>query len=262
MGISKKKIRKAVKGTAEEFAQTLENKLQADKAKQQALVSANNQDLFTANVSKVGLKAQREKLRADRFKQIQHSKTSKTEQVLVKRLASKMQNRERMGLEPVPKKQKTTANPLNQTDLEDLQDLWGSPSTEAKSKKFQEFKEGFAKKDLRPVKAVILPKGGHSYNPNIKDHKSLLKEVAQIEETLVEKELKDLQKLKPFTYGAADVQITQAEDEVEEYDSEDSDSSEQVDLNQNLSTNKPVDRLDIKTQAQRNKEVLNRAKLQ
>lgn len=49
---------------------------------------------------------------------------------------------------------------------------------------------------------------------------------------------------------------------MEEYDSEDSDSSEEVDLNQNLSVNKAVDRLNIKTQAQRNKEVVNRAKLQ
>lgn len=89
-----------------------------------------------------------------------------------------MQNREQMGLEPVPKKQKTTSNPLKQNDLEDLEDLWATPATEVKSKKFQEFKEGFSKKDYRPVKAVILPQGGHSYNPNIKDHKSLLKQVA------------------------------------------------------------------------------------
>ena len=51
------------------------------------------------------------------------------------------------------------------------------------------------------VKAVILPKGGLSYNPTDKDHKALLRKVALKEEEIVEKNLKDLKKVRPLLYG-------------------------------------------------------------
>jgi hypothetical protein len=53
-------------------------------------------------------------------------------------------------------------------------DIWAAP-TEIKSKKFDTWKNGFAKKTAPNVKAVINPVGGHSYNPSLKDHKKLLK---------------------------------------------------------------------------------------
>lgn len=51
---------------------------------------------------------------------------------------------------------------------------------------------------MTKVKAVINPTGGQSYNPAVKDHKVLLKGVAKKEEELVEKDLKDLQKIRPM----------------------------------------------------------------
>lgn len=108
------------------------------------------------------------------------------------------------------------------------------------------------------VKAVIFPRGGQSYNPSIKDHKSLLKELAFQEEKEVEKNLKNLQKLQPFTYGASNIQVTgQPDSDKELYDSEVDSSEEDIDIDKNPSVNKPVDRLDIKSQAQRNKESKN-----
>lgn len=59
-------------------------------------------------------------MRSDRFKQIQHSKTSKVDEMLIKRYATKMSRREDAGLEPVPKKIKPSKNPLKTDDLEDL----------------------------------------------------------------------------------------------------------------------------------------------
>lgn len=109
---------------------------------------------------------------------------------------------------------------------------------------------------------MILPAGGQSYNPNIADHKSLLKNLATVEEKQVEKELKDLKKLKPFTYGFQLDAPTVPKDEAdEEYGDEDEDSSdEEIDVNASLAVNKAVNRLDIKTQAERNKQDLAKQK--
>jgi hypothetical protein len=134
MGISKKKIRKAVKGTTEEFQETVDNKQRLVKEAAAKKAQANSVDLFTTNTKKEGLKVQREKLRSDRFKQIQHSKTSKTDEKLIKRYAGRMAFRETQGLEPVQKKAKTTNNTLKEECLEDLMDIWSTPA-EVKSKK-------------------------------------------------------------------------------------------------------------------------------
>lgn len=60
-------------------------------------------DLFVENVGKGDLRRKREKLRADRFKELERGTPSKTEQVLLKRLAKKRENREAAGIE-LPKK--------------------------------------------------------------------------------------------------------------------------------------------------------------
>ena len=52
----------------------------------------------------------------------------------------------------------------------ELEDLWATDRKEP-SKRFESYKAGYAKKDSVNVKAVILPKGGVSYNPSSKDHK-------------------------------------------------------------------------------------------
>ena len=78
----------------------------------------------------------------------------------------------------------------------------------------------------------------------------MLKELAFQEEKEVEKNLKNLQKLQPFTYGASNIQVTgQPDSDKELYDSEVDSSEEDIDIDKNPSVNKPVDRLDIKSQA-------------
>lgn len=135
----------------------------------------------------------------------------------------------------------------------ELQDLWSTPN-EVTSKKFNEFKQGFAKREMVNVKSVIIPKGGQSYNPSTKDHKSLLKQLAIQEEKQVEDTLKKLKTLKPITYGF-EVEVTEkGENEVISEESEVDSSEEEIDMDKPLAINKPVNRLDIKSSVQRNKD--------
>ena len=69
-----------------------------------------------------------------------------------------------------------------------------------KSKKFGAWKNGFAKKDFVNVKAVIQPKSGQSYNPQFDKHQELLQEVAQKEEEIIEKNMKELKTIRPFLF--------------------------------------------------------------
>ena len=102
-----------------------------------------------------------------------------------------MNRKEAAGLDPLPQKK------VKVTEDDELEDLWAAPR-EIVSQNFNRYKVEFAKKDMTKVKAVINPTGGQSYNPAVKDHKVLLKGVAKKEEELVEKDLKDLQKIRPM----------------------------------------------------------------
>jgi hypothetical protein len=190
--------------------------------------------LFTEQASKKNLKQKREQLRSDRFKRELIARTSKTEQVLVKRIASKQKSQ--------PEKKKTAE--------EDLEDLWASPY-EVKSRSLSQFKE-FSKKDQVKVKPVILPKGGLSYNPSHKDHAQNLAEAAQREQAEIEKQEKQLKVLYPSAFAEKDSDQESEQEPVPE--SSDSDEpAEEL-------TNKPVDRTQAKTQAQRNKDKLAKVK--
>lgn len=114
------------------------------------------------------------------------------------------------------------------------------------------------------VKSVILPKGGISYNPSMNDHQKVLKEVAGIEEKQVKQELKDLRKVYPLQYGEQAPEEPEDDgEEGEEESSEEIDSSdEEIDADAPLGINQPVDRNNLKTQAQRNKATLVKKKLQ
>ena len=71
-----------------------------------------------------------------------------------------MSRRETKGLEPVPKKIKPTNRTFNEEDeFGELGDLWSAPK-EVRSKDFNRYQTGFAKKDHTNVKAVIAPGGG------------------------------------------------------------------------------------------------------
>lgn len=84
-----------------------------------------NDQLFASNTSKPNLKKIREKLKDDRFKEIESVTRSKVEEVLIKRINKATERKEEQGL-PVKKQR------LNQEKKEaknyggDLEDLWGS----------------------------------------------------------------------------------------------------------------------------------------
>jgi hypothetical protein len=93
MGISKKKFSKGIKTTSEELAVAVEQiHNHADQKDKQAKLA--NQNLFTENTGKVGLKEKREKLKADRFKEQQDFKKSKTDELLIKRAMTAQMRRE------------------------------------------------------------------------------------------------------------------------------------------------------------------------
>ena len=256
MGKNKKKA----KLTNEELMDTVEfiNNERREKEKNAKIAT---EDLFTTNTAKDGLKAKREKLKADRFKETLQQRTSKTETVLIKRMVSKMENREKMGLEPVKKSVIPKSRKFNHDDtLGDLEDIWATPK-EVVSKKFQRYVDGFAKKDTINVKQVVKPQGGQSYNPSIKDHKNLLKKVSVVEEDGVKKNLKELARVLPITYADREIQAAEPA-EGEEEESEVDSSEEEIDMDKPLAVNDPIDRLDIKTQTQRNRDMLSKLKQQ
>jgi len=77
-------------------------------------------------------------------------------------------------------------------------DLWGAPA-EVKSVKFDQYKRTQSqRRDHAVVKQVILPVGGQSYNPSNQAHKSLLNQVADKEQQIVEKDLKDVLQRRPL----------------------------------------------------------------
>lgn len=148
-------------------------------------------DLFTTNTKKEGLKKVREKLKEDRFKEEVNMRTSKTETLLIKRLQKKMENKK-----PATGKKLTA----EEEELGELEDLWSQPR-KITSVKHEQYLNGFAKADQVKVKAVMVPIGGQSYNPSLRDHKQLLKDIASTEEEQVKKHLKELKKLNPLQYA-------------------------------------------------------------
>ena len=88
-------------------------------------MNIKDEDLFATNTGKgIDLKKRREKLKADRFKEIENATKSKTEEILVKRYKEKAARR-------VPVKKPT--------EEDEMMDLWGAPA-EVKSKKFDQYK--------------------------------------------------------------------------------------------------------------------------
>ena len=219
-------------------------------SQKQPKTSINMDNLFTENVQKKDLKVKREKLKKDRFKEKESVERSRTEEKLIKREMAKMQRKETAGISVVPRK--PTSNRKYEDDEfgGELMDIWSTPA-EVKSKKFDHWKNNFAKKTAPNVKAVINPKGGHSYNPSLNDHKKLLKEVAATEEKIVEANLKDLKKLRPLLYSDKKDEANDEDSNSEKHDEESSvdSSEEEIDMEKSLAVGKTVDRNDIKTQS-------------
>ena len=97
MGVSKKKIRKQTKVSNDELIEQQE-KINVNKRKVSTAKSIAGDSLFTENTKKSGLREQRKKLKADRFKAIEQNTTSQVDTKLVKREVIKAQRREEAGI--------------------------------------------------------------------------------------------------------------------------------------------------------------------
>lgn len=200
MGLSKKKFRKRIKEEPEDYLES--KKKSSDKRGQDALPEnrlGSTGALFTENTGKGELKKRREALRADRFKEKERATISKTDQLLIKRVIQKEQNRAAAGIELPVKKSKRSQAQVDKEELGELDDLWAAPK-EVKSKKFEAWKTGFAKRDFVTVQAVVKPTSGQSYNPHYEKHQRLLKEVADKEEEIIQKSLKELKAIRPLLF--------------------------------------------------------------
>jgi len=80
----------------------------------------------------------------------------------------------------------------------ELEDLWSTP--QENTRRMTTYKNKFAKVDHVNVKAVMMPKGGHSYNPTLKAHSEVLKDAAKAEEEIVEKKVKEIKHIKPSQF--------------------------------------------------------------
>ena len=118
-------------------------------------------DLFAVNVQKgLGVKRQREKLAAARFKAKERSR-GPTEETLLKKLA---------------KKQPHSHPAARDYDQEMLMDIWGTKTPEVVVKEMtvqtneqRNFKK-FSATAMPRVKVLVLPEGGQSFNPSAADH--------------------------------------------------------------------------------------------
>ena len=72
-----------------------------------------------------------------------------------------MERKVAAGQDPGPKKKR----PATEDEIYggELEDIWATPHQE--TRRMTTYKNKFAKVDHVNVKAVMIPKGGHSYNP-------------------------------------------------------------------------------------------------
>ena len=120
-----------------------------EKNQQEVAAAILDQDLFTVNASKDGLKKERAKLAADRFKRkgLDERLRSKTEIALKKKLAKK-------------------GPPEPQKEVKEVFDVWATSSAcdsaralVVPSKRTQKFKD-FSNRSMTKVKSVIKPMEG------------------------------------------------------------------------------------------------------
>lgn len=130
---------------------------------------------------------------------------------------------------------------------EEVLDIWGTPAVTLGSKMGM-FKQ-YVKKSTTNVKQVVLPQGGHSYNPSAKDHKEVINKVISEEVRLLEAEKRRLKFREPTPVSATAPAEKPAEDQ-DEVDVE-SDDSDAIGLEL---TNKAVDRGDKMNRAKLNRK--------
>jgi hypothetical protein len=162
---SKKKILK--KANKQDLADMQEAVQEANDAKRQKK-DFKDSDLFSVNVNKAGLKAKREELKKDRFKRKAPERTSIAEENIVKKYQQNLKRRQ------------------TEKDTTPSDDIWGGATVELPKKKRNDIK--FLKTQMNRVKPVMIPEGGHSYNPSAVDHKKVIKQVITEEVKQIESE--------------------------------------------------------------------------
>lgn len=155
----------------------------AQKAQAKEMAAIKDDDLFVINEGKTeDIKAAREKLAADRFKQY-NKERSKYERDQIKKLMKKPNI-----TETKPKKKKT--------EKDNLFDIWNTPEEEMGMKKISKNKmrdRDILNKSKDNIKRVVLPHAGHSYNPPAAEHKKVIDQVVveEIEDIRKEKKLEE-----------------------------------------------------------------------
>ena len=127
-------------------------------------------------------------------------------------------------------------------DEEEVVDLWATDSKiSLNTRKFK----SYMNKSKVDVKAVVLPKGGISYNPSAKDHQSVIDKVVDEEKLEILETQRRLKHIKPHLF-------MEEEHKVDPMEIEDSDE----DAIAYEIQNPPVDRLLKLTQTQKNRKVI------
>lgn len=104
------------------------------------------------------------------------------------------------------------------------------------------------------------PSGGQSYHPSYQKHKELLKEVAQTEQDIIDKNMRELKLVRPFLFkgeegneeSESDKDSKSSGDESGEAESNEDDDD--ISVSQRAAPRNPVDRTDIKDKTTRNRE--------
>ena len=219
------------------------NKLKNEKIKAENIKS---EDLFTLTDSKdTKVRANREALKADRFRQYRVPK-SFNENVKVKKML-------RSGNTKVYKPD--FSKPLNE---EPEVDLWGSSAPVVPSNRHDEKARKFLKSTRVVVKRIVKPMGGQSYNPSMKDHADVIKQV--VEEEI--EEIKEDQRIDRFLNPEAYDDEEEIEEASEKSEEESEESEEEKDENGKLvlGINPAVDRDDIVKPSKMVKRKLHRVK--
>ena len=131
-----------------ELQQTLENINRAKEVDAQRAAIPDDSLFTVAKKAGTGLKAQREKLKKDRFKRKEQATKSEYEEVLVKRLIEK--NERKASMPPQPTKKKV--------EEEEFMDLWND-APQKDSRNIAKFKN-FTDRTKVKVNPIVVPMAG------------------------------------------------------------------------------------------------------
>ena len=183
---TKKAWRKEIDQSDLQSALQIENRAKEVKAQQAAIPDSS---LFkVAKKAGSSLKANREKLKKDRFKRKEQASKSLYEEVMVKKLIEKNERKAAMPPQPLKKTEED----------EQFMDLW-SDAPQKNSRNIAKFRS-FSERTRVNVNPVVVPMAGQSYNPSAKDHQEVIQRVVDEEKREIEVVQKRLRTLKPYLF--------------------------------------------------------------